>query len=114
LAASPLDTVPDDEPVAVAEPTAPAPANALVGTESEDALALHRIRNELDEMRRLISLTGDLGGRQGELMERLNAIEARVSEVEERGDDQEAALRRVLTLLVDWVENDGQQGARAA
>ncbi len=111
LASSPLDSVPDDRPAAAPEP---APAAAPVGTESEDALALHRIRNELDEMRRLITLTGDMGGRQGDLLERLNGLEARVSAVEERGDDQEAALRRVLTLLVDWVENDGQQGARAA
>lgn len=106
---SPLDDLPDDEPEAVAVPT-DAPSAPM----GEDALALHRIREELDEMRRLISLTGDLGGRQAELVERLNVIEERVSIVEARGDDQEAALRRVLTLLVDWVENDGQQGAQAA
>lgn len=114
-ASSPLDNVPDDEPAADAVPAAPTSGDAtVIGTASEDALALHRIRDELDEMRRLISLTGDMGGRQAELLDRLNAIEARVSAVETRGDDQEAALRRVLTLLVDWVENDGQQGARAA
>ena len=114
LAASPLDDVPDDaqEPVTVAAPAAP--AAAPVSAANEDTLALHRIRDELDEMRRLISLTGDIGSRQGELLERLNVIEARVSAVEAHGEDQEAALRRVLTLLVDWVENDGQQGARAA
>ncbi|MDB5669281.1 MAG: ral secretion pathway protein [Alphaproteobacteria bacterium] len=36
------------------------------------------------------------------------ALERRVSVVESRLEEQEAALRRVLTLLVDWVEN-GQQ-----
>ncbi len=113
-AASPLDAVPDVEPQPVAAPVAPAPTDPAARSGGEDALALHRIRDELEEMRRIISLTGDLGGRQAELLERLNVIEARVTAVEARGDDQEAALRRVLTLLVDWVENDGQPGARAA
>jgi len=36
------------------------------------------------------------------------AMERRVAALEARLEDQEAALRRVLTLLVDWVEN-GQQ-----
>jgi general secretion pathway protein A len=35
-------------------------------------------------------------------------LDRRVSSLEARLDEQEAALRRVLTLLVDWVEN-GQQ-----
>ena len=32
------------------------------------------------------------------------ALERRVAELEQRLEDQDAALRRVLTLLVDWVE----------
>jgi putative secretion ATPase (PEP-CTERM system associated) len=36
------------------------------------------------------------------------ALERRVAALEARLEEQEAALRRVLTLLVDWVEN-GQQ-----
>ncbi|HEY5722978.1 MAG TPA: XrtA/PEP-CTERM system-associated ATPase [Allosphingosinicella sp.] len=36
------------------------------------------------------------------------ALERRVASLEARLEEQEAALRRVLTLLVDWVEN-GQQ-----
>jgi general secretion pathway protein A len=36
------------------------------------------------------------------------ALERRVTALEARLEEQEAALRRVLTLLVDWVEN-GQQ-----
>jgi general secretion pathway protein A len=36
------------------------------------------------------------------------AMERRVAALEARLEEQEAALRRVLTLLVDWVEN-GQQ-----
>jgi hypothetical protein len=33
-------------------------------------------------------------------------LERRVAELEDRLEAQDAALRRVLTLLVDWVEND--------
>ena len=32
------------------------------------------------------------------------SLERRVAEIEQRMEDQDAALRRVLTLLVDWVE----------
>ncbi|PCD03556.1 general secretion pathway protein [Sphingomonas spermidinifaciens] len=35
-------------------------------------------------------------------------LERRVAELEERLEAQDAALRRVLTLLVDWVENDAR------
>lgn len=34
------------------------------------------------------------------------ALERRVASLEARVEEQEAALRRMLTLLVDWVEND--------
>lgn len=41
-------------------------------------------------------------------------IEERLSSLEFRAEEQDAALRRVLTLLVDWVEQDDQQaGAQA-
>ena len=33
-----------------------------------------------------------------------HSLERRVAEIEQRMEDQDAALRRVLTLLVDWVE----------
>jgi hypothetical protein len=33
-------------------------------------------------------------------------LRQRLEELEARLEEQEAALRRVLTLLVDWVEND--------
>ncbi len=36
------------------------------------------------------------------------ALEQRVAALEARLEEQETALRRVLTLLVDWVENEGQ------
>ena len=45
-----------------------------------------------------------------EEVERLRAenavLLARVAELEARVEQQDAALRRVLTLLVDWVESD--------
>ena len=41
-------------------------------------------------------------------------IEERLSSLEFRAEEQDAALRRVLTLLVDWVEQeDHQAGAQA-
>ena len=73
-----------------------------------DGQELHRIREELDDMRRMMSLTVDQPGRQHALAERIEAVESRVKSIEARSDDQEAALRRVLTLLVEWVETDGQ------
>ena len=36
------------------------------------------------------------------------ALERRVAALEARLEEQEGALRRVLTLLVDWVENDSE------
>lgn len=41
-------------------------------------------------------------------------IEERIAALEARITDQEAALRRVLTLLVDWVEADRSEAAAAA
>lgn len=76
-------------------------------------LELHRIREELDALRRVINLSGDRAPEQRALAERLDAIEARVHGLEARGDEQEAALRKVLNLLVDWVENENPE-SRAA
>ena len=36
------------------------------------------------------------------------ALERRIAAIEARLDEQEAAVRRVLTLLLDWVENESQ------
>jgi general secretion pathway protein A len=41
------------------------------------------------------------------------AIEARIAALESQLVEQEAALRRVLTLLIDWVERDAPAIARA-
>ena len=42
------------------------------------------------------------------------AVDARIAALEARIEEQEAALRRVLTLLVDWVEADRGEAAAAA
>jgi len=95
-AVAPIRAVPDSAPVeAVA---APAPSSA-------DLLDLHRIKAELDELRAAMADkngSGDLTA----LFERLNAIEKRLGVSEQRAADQDAALRQVLTLLVEWVERD--------
>ena len=39
------------------------------------------------------------------------AIERRLAALEARAEEQEAALRRILTLLVDWVENSSPETA---
>ncbi|MBX9814225.1 MAG: general secretion pathway protein, partial [Sphingomonas sp.] len=36
-------------------------------------------------------------------------LAARVAALEARIDEQDAALRRILTLLIDWIEGDGQR-----
>ncbi|HEX8063684.1 MAG TPA: AAA family ATPase, partial [Allosphingosinicella sp.] len=36
------------------------------------------------------------------------ALERRIAAIEARLDEQEAAVRRVLTVLLDWVENESQ------
>jgi hypothetical protein len=41
-----------------------------------------------------------------------SALEDRVAQLEARLEQQEAALRRVLTLLVDWTEIDNRGDAR--
>ncbi len=105
---------PDIQPVDLAEVVeGPAPVIELVDAADAAPLELHRIREELDELRRVINLSGDRAPEQRALAERLDAIEARVHGLESRGDEQEAALRKVLNLLVDWVENENPE-SRAA
>ncbi len=38
-------------------------------------------------------------------------LEQRIAALEARAEEQEATLRRVLILLVDWVENGSQDTA---
>ena len=106
--------VPETEPVELAEAAEDeSPVNEMADTTDAAPLELHRIREELDALRRVINLSGDRAPEQRALAERLDAIEARVHGLEERGSEQEAALRKVLNLLVDWVENENPE-SRAA
>jgi putative secretion ATPase (PEP-CTERM system associated) len=61
-----------------------------------------------DDASRVQPIRAELAGvaaQQGEVPRDV-ALERRVAAIEERLDEQERALRRVLTLLVDWVEKD--------
>jgi general secretion pathway protein A len=78
-----LDRIGADTVAAVAEDMA------------EDAAQVRPLRAELAEVT----------AQHGEAIRDLG-LERRVAGIEERLDEQERALRRVLTLLVDWVEKD--------
>lgn len=109
------DTVlaPDAEPLPMAEELEAAAPGDMDAAPDAAPLELHRIREELDALRRVINLSGDRAPEQRALGERLDAIEARVNGLEERSGEQEVALRKVLNLLVDWVENENPE-SRAA
>ena len=96
---------PSDDPLPVVE--------AIEANLATEELELHRIREELDTLRSTLSLNGDRANLQRLIGERLDGIEARVNSLEARSDEQEVALRKVLNLLVDWVENENA-GVRAA
>ncbi|MGD9809922.1 MAG: XrtA/PEP-CTERM system-associated ATPase [Sphingobium sp.] len=97
----------------------PTDADAFQAVDEEEAdrsvpsMELHQIRDELEDLRRVITMSGSMGGVQQEFADRLALLEDRVAAVESRGDEQESALRRMLTMLVDWVESD-ETGTRAA
>jgi len=74
---------------------------------------LHQVRDELDDLRRSIGQSASLTDEQRELASRLAGIGDRLARLERQNEEQEAALRRVLTLLVDWVEAD-DHAVRAA
>ena len=75
---------------------------AIAGTTLIDAALIEEV--QADAARDLPSASAPSAERttivgEGILAERIAALEARIAE-------QDAALRRVLTLLVDWVENE--------
>jgi len=87
---------PAPKPVAVAEPApvaAPAPAPRPLA-ESVPTYEPRPIRSAREDFAPAPAPEHDAA-----LMARIEALEARV-------EDQDAALRRVLTLLVDWVEGE--------
>lgn len=46
--------------------------------------------------------------REDELLSRIRQLEERMHKAEARGEEQEVALRRVLAMLVEWVEGERQ------
>lgn len=104
-----------DAPAAPAAPAAEGGAAAVPETAQGgfSPAALHRIHDELEDLRRQIALTAGLGVEQRAVQERLERIEQRLTRAEARGEEQEAALRRILTMLIDWVEQEDAD-ARAA
>lgn len=114
VAADDIVHIPEVEPLHMPDVTEDEASVVELGDAADVApLELHRIREELDALRRVINLSGDRAPEQRALGDRLDAIEARVLGLEERGSEQEAALRKVLNLLVDWVENETPE-SRAA
>lgn len=110
-AAAPAAVAPPAPAVAAVAEAAPVAAPQPAPT--VDPTALHRIHDELEDLRRQISLTAGLGVAPKDVTERLDAIEQRLAAAEARGEEQEAALRRILTMLIDWVEQE-EGDARAA
>lgn len=43
--------------------------------------------------------------------EQLAQRDARIAELESRLDNQEESLRHMLTMLIEWLEEDGAQNA---
>lgn len=99
---------------------AASPPDALSGAEmagpsvradaTQDRQELHAISAELAELRRMV-LDGQRIGADPEALHRLALVEQRVEAMEARSEEQDAALRRVLTLLVHWVERGEQEMA---
>lgn len=108
-AVEPQPAIPALEPASDPLPV----VEAIEANLATEELELHRIREELDTLRSTLSLNGDRANLQRLIGERLDGIEARVNSLEARSDEQEVALRKVLNLLVDWVENENA-GVRAA
>ncbi|EZP49047.1 ExeA family protein [Sphingomonas sp. RIT328] len=91
----------DDLPMLAAD-TAAAPAEAPAPAPAESSV------------RRFVPRAAPDAAEAGAAPELPAAVAARLAALEARVAQQEGALRRVLTLLVDWVEADRQETAAAA
>lgn len=125
----PADATPEDEPVAIAdapadpedmaqdEPTAPEPSAVADTPADADLTALRR--DMQDEIAALRAEIASLRAVQAHvpfapaqtidpeaLKSCFTLIEERLSSLEFRAEEQDAALRRVLTLLIEWVERE--------
>ncbi|MEJ7934810.1 XrtA/PEP-CTERM system-associated ATPase [Sphingobium sp. AN558] len=117
---APFDIIADpvSRPVDMSEPASlDAPSSQVTPPEVLEELAA--LRTELAEIRAQASqppivATPDID--IDALQDHLSTMEERLGGIELRAREQDAALRRVLTLLVDWVEReermvDGRQHA---
>jgi general secretion pathway protein A len=132
----PAVVVAQPEPAPVIEPAEPEPVVEAIEPAPE-ALAPARIATGLGEwIEEVSSSEADLTRRVDDLEAQLAAVprpdptldsriaaletrddatsERRIAELENRIAEQDAALRRVLTLLVDWVEGDARDTVRTA
>ena len=83
----------------------------VVGAVVADIAADAQPRQQAQEEERVLPLRGRAASAAVFQMDepvRDFALERRVAALEARLEEQEGALRRVLTLLVDWVENDAE------
>ena len=98
-------------PPAPIEPV-PTPAGSVSGAE------LARLTDQVASLEELVALQGhrisavaeDARSDRGVGM----AVDARIVALEARIEEQEAALRRILTLLIDWIESDSHRPDPAA
>lgn len=92
--------------IAAMRSAAPEPAGKLV----EEIAAL---RAEIDMLRAEQDLVRSASVDPDALRDCFTLIEERLSTLEFRVGEQDTALRRVLTMLVEWVEREENQGAPA-
>jgi putative secretion ATPase (PEP-CTERM system associated) len=85
------------------EPTAPEVIAATSDLGAQVA-ALQKIQTEIDSLRAALAELRARPGASAAFADQIVAMEARLAGVESRSAEQDDALRRVLTLLVDWVE----------
>lgn len=110
------------EPEPEPEPEAMAPARIANGlgewieeVSSSEADLTRRVDDLEAQLAAVPRLDPALDGRLAALEARDDtALERRIAELENRIAEQDAALRRVLTLLVDWVEGDARESVRTA
>lgn len=53
------------------------------------------------------SAAPDINAAMAAIEQQLNARDAKIAALEQRLDEQEYSVRRVLEMLVDWLEEDG-------
>lgn len=97
VTSSPLDRAVDPAPV-----SQPVPSPAVMDAMRSE---LEEMRADMAAMRAAMASQAGIADRD-EVVEVLAYFDKRLDAVDGRQQEQEQALRRVLTLLVDWVERD--------